>query len=173
MNNLSPTLKTLCALFVLAQLTACGGGDSDSSATNSTNQPTVAPTAPPSAAPTPTATPEPTPVVNVALNTTDIIAPADFDFTPINSVSVQVDLSQYSQQRAFFSLYQQYQTTTAGMITPLYASRIVASPLIAGKLTTQIQVAKDQQTVLAEVWFYDGSEPLQRTLTISQGQLIW
>ncbi|MFO6425313.1 hypothetical protein [Motilimonas sp. KMU-193] len=160
------------SMLLMFALTACGGGggggasDSAEAQVSLTPSPTVEVTPAPS--PEPTMSPQPD-----EQTTKNLVAPADFDFAPDNKVTLQVELHELLDQRAYFSLYQSYHQHQDGSLTPFYASRIVATGLIQGKLNTSLSLAKAQTQYLAEIWFYDGRRPLQQILYVEQNQLIW
>ncbi len=164
--------------LILFTLSACGGGgasdtakESVSNATTATTEPSLAPTGSPSPEPI---SPEPTMEPELTEQTTKaLIAPADFNFSPDRQVTLQVALDELIDQRAYFSLYQDYYQHQDGSFSPNYASRVVASALSQGKLDISLSLGKAHTSYLAEIWFYDGRDPLQQIISVEQNRLTW
>ncbi|USD67857.1 hypothetical protein [Vibrio sp. SCSIO 43136] len=146
--------QTSMSFIVTLGLVGCGGGGGGGSAS----------------APTPTPV---SPAPSAIEVTTDLVAPNDFSYDPRQEATLNVDLSSSFNQKAYLSVYRVYDESAQGILAPDYGSRIVAMPLKDGKATAQITLAQSDETLLAEVWFYDGSEPLQLELDAQQSEWYW
>ncbi|GAD89330.1 hypothetical protein VHA01S_019_00070 [Vibrio halioticoli NBRC 102217] len=171
-----PTLSTLTISAMLSSvLIGCGGGGSDSSEGPQTDS---------SAIETPIANDDTTlveeiPVPKSAPETAtlrsmqDLTVPADFDYDPTRSKSLIVDIGGFSTERAYISLYSQYKTTDDGRYIPDYSYRIANSSLTKGAAEIDITYAQQYSSLLAEIWFYDGSEPLQYIINEDQNTILY
>ncbi|MPW36430.1 hypothetical protein [Vibrio sp. B1Z05] len=159
-----PTLLTLALSTILSGLlSGCGGGGSDS-AEEPQIEPTIIenPIANDEAMLTEeTSTEKNTPDTVILRSMQDLTVPEDFDYDPTRSMSLMVDISQFSTERAYISLYSQYKLAEDGRYIPDYAYRIANSSLNQGATEIDITYAQEYHSLLAEIWFYDGSEPLQ------------
>ncbi|MCL2913938.1 hypothetical protein L2725_09035 [Shewanella corallii] len=156
--NKSIMILTLCGL-----LTACGGGGGDEGEASPASAPAPAPASTPDTSTDNTS--------NTVTSTGDLAAPAGFDYHPAATQTVQVDISGYSTDRAYLSIYSQYHQLSDGDYLPVYDSRILSSPLAAGELTLDFTMVTDEGPVLAEIWFYDGSAPLVQVF--ERGESVW
>ncbi|CCN35329.1 conserved hypothetical protein [Vibrio nigripulchritudo SO65] len=152
MKNLS------LAIIVMSFLAACGGGGGGGDA-SSGNASSPAPSELPAASP--------------AIKTSDLVAPDGFDYSPIENRSMSVDISATSVARAYLSVYRNYHTLDDGTLLPDYGSRIVAMPLKDGKADITLIVSDSSNDLLGEIWFYDGSQPLQQKFYASQSSWSW
>ncbi len=113
-----------------------------------------------------------TPIAKVS-KTTDLVAPDGFDYNPIESRALTVDISSQHLQRAYLSVYSNYVVVDGGVKVPDYGSRIAAVQLDKGIANVNLSIADSEEEVLAEIWFYDGSTPLQRSFTTDQNNWYW
>lgn len=139
-----PLYLTLAPLLV-----ACGGGGDGGGGSSS-------PAAP----------------IATVTSTSDLVAPDGFDYNPIESRSLNVDISAHSQQRAYLSVYRHY-FEVDGKKIPDYGSRIAAVQLDSGKASIDLSIADSEDDLLAEIWFYDGSDPLQKDFYAYQQSWSW
>lgn len=102
-----------------------------------------------------------------------LVAAEDFSFTTKDNIEVIVELDDYKEKRAYFSLYSEYQKLDSGRYYPESASRVMGKELQNGILNESFIGLNNQQLYLLEVWLYDGSEPLQKELSVNNNQLIW
>lgn len=167
---LNNTLKmiTLC-LFPLL-LTACGGGGGGSSSadinvTDSSN------TSIDNAEITTTEAIES--VQTLSLEMDDLVATEDFSFTSKQKVQVFLELTDLQQERAYVSIYSNYMLLDSGRFYPDSSSRVISGALDAGTFSESFTAVKQQSEYLIEIWFYDGSEPQQEVITLTNNELIW
>ena len=102
-----------------------------------------------------------------------LVAAEDFSFTSKKQIQVILELNDYQDQRAFVSVYREYQLLDSGRYYPDSASRVISGQLQSGIFNESFTALDNQQEYLIEVWFYDGREPLQKELSVNNNQLIW
>ncbi|MCW8335179.1 hypothetical protein J4N42_17910 [Vibrio sp. SCSIO 43135] len=159
-------MKTKLPYFALiGLLTACGGGGGDGGGSSAGS----ADSGSPSTTPADASTTED----DVTLRSMSDLSIADgFSFNPVMGHSLDVDISAYSTERAYVSVYGEYVENGDGSYSPNYNSRISSSSLDNGTVSLDFCVSEAQQYVLAEVWFYDGSAPIQEILDTSSMSII-
>ncbi|WP_245335222.1 hypothetical protein [Shewanella sp. WXL01] len=165
-------LPSLLAISVISLLSACGGGggggespapvantptstgdtdtggtgDTDTGGTDEGDDQT------PPEEPTPPEEEEPTPDPT---SLDDLVVDADFEMQAVFELEVQVALT--NGKRGYFSLCDDF--TQGANITVNYESCLLRGPLDNGQLNDTLKVANHQASLMAVVWFYDGSEP--------------
>ncbi|GEA50293.1 hypothetical protein VIN01S_10970 [Vibrio inusitatus NBRC 102082] len=162
MNTLTKTTSILAVLI----LTACGGGGSDSSSG-------AAQVEEPSSDIDNQGSEDTSSVQNPLRSMQDLAVPVDFDYNPTQSVDVLVDISAVSTKRAYISVYSEFQQNTDGTLTPDYSYRIANGALDTGKGEITITYAQEYTSLLAEIWFYDGTEPMQRIITRDNSKITY
>ena len=142
---------------ILLALTACGGGDGSSGGSSDGDS----------------STPPPVTIVEPDEPTTaqDLVVPEGFDYNPVKPGTLSVDISGFSTQRAQLSLYKQFSEDNAGNYRAHYASKVVSVPLASGKVDFDFNVSDSQKDLLVEIWFYDGSEPVKRVISVNDTSL--
>ncbi|HHX8275667.1 TPA: hypothetical protein ACVOYM_004052 [Vibrio diabolicus] len=149
-------MKNLITIIMGLALTACGGGGggggdkSNDSATPPPAQTTVI-------------------VEEPSMQNLDV--PDGFDYDPRLESSLAVDISGYSLQRAHLSIYKEYREDASGTYQAKYSSNIASAALTSGKANLDFSTSDSQDNLLVEIWFYDGSEPLQKV--VSTGNTTW
>ncbi|KEY90924.1 hypothetical protein CF67_08014 [Candidatus Photodesmus blepharus] len=103
----------------------------------------------------------------------DLIVPDGFNYHAILEYNFDVDISAYSTQRAYLSVYGDFFTAEDGSYIPNFNSRIISASLENGKKTLKFYITDLQTSALAEVWFYDGLTPIQHKFTTSQNSWVW
>ena len=103
----------------------------------------------------------------------DLSVPHGFDYDPIENITVSIDVSSFSTERAYVSIYSQYQATDKGNFAPSNNHKIAAQSLSAGQGEIEITYASGTQSLLAEVWFYDGSDPIQQEFTTADPNVVY
>lgn len=107
------------------------------------------------------------------IKTQDLVAPEDFSFNPIESQSLSVNLSGSLPARTHLTIYSSFIEKEEDGFSVDYDSKIVDSPINYGEGTIEFSVAQNQSSIVAEIWSYDGSDPLQRKFEIDGDALIW
>lgn len=137
-------------------LTACGGGSGGSDdGGSSSSTPTVTETA---------EVTTPTQGNAETRKTSELVVPDDFNYDPTEKLTVDVDISALSSDKAYLSVYSEFDEQGDGF-KPDYRHRISGAPLANGKTSMELTFPSQNQVLLAEVWFFDGSEPLQKLIT--------
>ena len=109
----------------------------------------------------------------ISTTTTDaLVAAPDFDFASQSTVQLNVRFENHGGNRYQLSLYGNYQESNTGYL-PHYNSQITSGALTDGVYTSQLQIPSTQTRVLAELWSYDGSAPIQAVLSVQDGILNW
>jgi hypothetical protein len=156
--------KLILSLFLVTLVVGCGGGESGGSHTD--NAPNVISN-------NENDTTE-KPVITVPLRyMTDLNVPADFSYDPVVTRSFVIDISSYSTDRAHASVYSQFNEQNDGSYLADYTSRVASSTLINGAVNLDFVLTQAKPQILVEIWFYDGSEPLQQVFDIDQQQWVW
>ena len=154
-------MKYLIAMIiglVLLALAACGGGDSSDGGSSNEGS----------------STPPPVAFVEsdeAPASMHDLVVPQGFDYSPVKSSTLSVDISSFSIQRAHLSLYKQFEEDSSGNYKPSYSSKVVSIPLQDGKAVFEFNVSDSQGNLLAEIWFYDGTEPIKQVITAKDSNL--
>ena len=153
-------MKYLIAMIiglVLLALAACGGGDSSNGGSSNEGS----------------STPPPVAFVesDEAPSMHDLVVPQGFDYSPVKSSTLSVDISSFSTQRAHLSLYKQFEEDSSGNYKASYSSKVASIPLQDGKAVFEFNVSDSQGDLLAEIWFYDGTEPIKQVITAKDSNL--
>ncbi|MDK9758153.1 hypothetical protein KIV40_22845 [Vibrio sp. D173a] len=156
-------MKYIIAILIgviLLALAACGGGDGSGGGSNDDDSSTP----PPVTIVEPDEPDDPT-------TAQDLVVPEGFDYNPVKPGTLSVDISGFSTQRAQLSLYKQFSEDNAGNYRAHYASKVVSVPLASGKVDFDFNVSDNQKDLLVEIWFYDGSEPVKRVISVNDTSL--
>ncbi|KGR36827.1 lipoprotein [Vibrio campbellii] len=160
-------MKALITIIMGLALTACGGGGGGGG-DNST----------PAPPPTQTTVPEDdtneneepveeeettVPVEDVTMQ--DLEVPDNFSYNPVTEGSLNVDISSFSSQRAHLSVYKEFVENSSGSYDARYPSKVASVPLDKGTANIDFNVSDSQGSLLVEIWFYDGSDPIQKVIT--------
>ncbi|MDD9155103.1 hypothetical protein PVK64_02710 [Aliivibrio sp. S4TY2] len=116
----------------------------------------------------PAAVPQPEPV-----KTQDLVAPEGFTFNPVTTHTLEINLSGSLPERSHLSVYSIYIEGANEQYIVDYDSKIIDSAVSNGILTIEFLLAEKQSTIVAEIWSYDGSLPLQKEFTIDNNLLVW
>ncbi|MDR9827876.1 hypothetical protein RCJ22_19965, partial [Vibrio sp. FNV 38] len=95
----------------------------------------------------------------------DLIIPDGFSFDPVTEMNIDIDISNLSTQRAYVSIYSEYDTTESGLLAPSGDHKLAGQSLENGLGNIDIVYADGVEKVLAEIWFYDGSDPIQKEIS--------
>ena len=103
----------------------------------------------------------------------ELVAADDFLFTNKQSIQVSLSLSEYEEQRAYISVYGDYQQLPSGRYYPDSNSRTIAGTLQQGEFESSFIALNQQATFLVEIWFYDGQDAIQKEITLANNKLSW
>jgi len=166
-------VKNITILVLLSTLIGCGGGGGGGAATPPAstviveNNETVVNTV------------EVVQVADTELPMSELIASADFTFTNKQQINVALDLSELlavnnqTGQRAYVSIYGDYQLLPSGEIFPQASSRVLAGDLINGQFNHAFIAMNNQNEYLIEVWFYNGQPAIQKQEKVIDNRLSW
>ncbi|RYU47699.1 hypothetical protein ERW49_04965 [Aliivibrio finisterrensis] len=116
----------------------------------------------------PATVPQPEPV-----KTQDLVAPDGFTFNPVTAHTLEINLSGSLPERTHLSVYSAYTEGTDGKYIVDYDSKVIDAALVNGALTIEFSLAESQSTIVAEIWSYDGSLPIQKEFAIDSNPLVW
>lgn len=102
-----------------------------------------------------------------------LVAAENFDFINKEEITVTLNFAEYKDKRGYISVYQAYRTIEDGKLFPLADSRVLAGSLIDGEFRKSFTNLNNTQQFLIELWFYDGTKPIQTEITVVNSQLTW
>jgi len=157
-------MRALITIIMGLVLAACGGGDDDNN-----SPPPPAQTSIPEDDTTQNEEDATVPADSTTMQ--DLEVPDNFSYNPVSEGSLNVDISRFSSQRAHLSVYKEFVETSSGRYNPRYPSKVVSAPLDKGTANINFNVSDSQGDLLVEIWFYDGSDPIQKVIT--SGDNTW
>lgn len=166
-------IKRTFGLLLASMLIGCGGSDGESSGADGGTGGASA------AIEDKQVTPAAVDSVKSALEMSELYADPDFDFSSKETVLSSLNLSDSTllnaaqKQRAYVSIYRDYQLLPSGRYHPDANSRVLSGALVDGVFDNSFIGLNNQSTYLIEVWFYDGELPLQKEVTVMDGHLTW
>ncbi|MBR9727568.1 hypothetical protein ACFOD0_04520 [Shewanella intestini] len=149
-----PMVKNILLAMSVTFITACGGGGDSSAPT----EVAVTPTTPATGTTPPATETDPEPEEETTPSPTsidDLVVAPEFEMQAVFDLAVNVELS--STERGYFSLCDDF--TQGAQIEVNYDSCLLRGPLTEGKLDEVLTVANHQHSLMAVIWFYDGSAP--------------
>ncbi len=103
----------------------------------------------------------------------ELVAADDFSFTNKQAIQVSISLPEYQEERAYISVYSDYQQLKSKRYYPNASSRTLAGGLQQGQFNHSFVTLNKQSSYLVEVWFYDGRDALQKEIVLSNNELSW
>ncbi|SKA62641.1 hypothetical protein [Enterovibrio nigricans] len=171
--------KYISVIAMTALLTACGGGDGETVTTGVTtdNSPQEEGTSSNSASMLVDTSGGvaniPATVGSSATSMSSMVVPNSFSYNPNVQQSFVVDVTGYAASNATITLYRNFSANNDGSYSADYNSRLVAAQLINGQGTVDIVNTTSQYYLLAEVWFDDGTTPIQKRIPNTDTSWIW
>ncbi len=170
--NMKKTMTVVLATAPLL-LAGCGGGGGGGG--GSTASPS--PSSPATPATPVTATPSPSPVASAAAEPTytmsDLVVPDGFDYSSVEQFDIDIDISSISTDRSFVTIYSRFSTRADSTLKPDYSSKVIAGPLDNGVFASNFTAPVNHDSLLIEIWFYDGQPPLQQVVSSGESQIVW
>ncbi|MBJ2145280.1 hypothetical protein JC606_02650 [Vibrio sp. IB15] len=170
--NMKKTMTVVLATAPLL-LAGCGGGGGGGG--GSTDSPS--PSSPATPATPVTATPSPSPVASAAAEPTytmsDLVVPDGFDYSSVEQFDIDIDISSISTGRSFVTVYSRFSTRDDSTLKPDYSSKVIAGSLNNGVFASNFASPVNHDSLLVEIWFYDGQPPLQKVVSSSNSQIVW
>ncbi|KAB0474677.1 hypothetical protein F7Q91_20845 [Vibrio chagasii] len=170
--NIKKTMTVVLATAPLL-LAGCGGGGGGGG--GSTASPS--PSSPATPATPVTATPSPSPVASAAAEPTytmsDLVVPDGFDYSSVEQFDIDIDISSISTGRSFVTVYSRFSTRDDSTLKPDYSSKVIAGSLNNGVFASNFASPVSHDSLLVEIWFYDGQPPLQKVVSSSNSQIVW
>ena len=105
------------------------------------------------------------------MNTT--IVPDGFSYNLSVNKQFTLDIRAYSISPAHVSIYGEFTENDDGSFKAHYNTRIISAPLENGQGILNYVSSEDQYYVLAEVWFYEETDPLQKRISSTETDWIW
>lgn len=170
--NIKKTMTVVLATAPLL-LAGCGGGGGGGG--GSTASPS--PSSPATPATPVTATPSPSPVASAAAEPTytmsDLVVPDGFDYSSVEQFDIDIDISSISTDRSFVTVYSRFSARDDSTLKPDYSSKVIAGSLNNGVFASNFSSPVNHDSLLVEIWFYDGQPPLQKVVSSSNSQIVW
>ncbi|CAH6902926.1 conserved hypothetical protein [Vibrio chagasii] len=170
--NMKKTMTVVLATAPLL-LAGCGGGGGGGG--GSTASPS--PSSPATPATPVTATPSPSPVASAAAEPTytmsDLVVPDGFDYSSVEQFDIDIDISSISTDRSFVTVYSRFSARDDSTLKPDYSSKVIAGSLNNGVFASNFASPVNHDSLLVEIWFYDGQPPLQKVVSSSNSQIVW
>ncbi|CAH7485539.1 conserved hypothetical protein [Vibrio chagasii] len=170
--NMKKTMTVVLATAPLL-LAGCGGGGGGGG--GSTASPS--PSSPATPATPVTATPSPSPVASAAAEPTytmsDLVVPDGFDYSSVEQFDIDIDISSISTDRSFVTVYSRFSARDDSTLKPDYSSKVIAGSLNNGVFASNFASPVSHDSLLVEIWFYDGQPPLQKVVSSSNSQIVW
>ncbi|WP_375319937.1 hypothetical protein [Aliivibrio logei] len=160
-------IVTMASLFLMA-CSDSGGGSSSGSGGGGGSSDGGTGSNPPLVADSPIASDNSEPV-----KTQDLVAPEGFAFNPVISQALKINLSGSLPERTHLTIYSGFKDKEDGGFIVDYDSKVIDSSISNGEGMIEFSVAESQSSIVAEIWSYDGSDPLQRKFEIDGGDLVW
>ncbi|MCC4798070.1 hypothetical protein BCT30_01300 [Enterovibrio norvegicus] len=176
--------KHLTVIALITLLTACGGGGdggdvasvtaSDTGTANDSGSASTTSSAPSMLVDTSGGVADiPETITSSATSMSETVVPDDFSYNPVLEQNFEVDIRGYSVSPAYISLYGEFTENDDGTFTANYNSRITSAPVEDGEATLDYVSSDSQYYVLAEVWYYDGTSPVQKRIPNTESSWVW
>ncbi|MEI8607637.1 hypothetical protein P4S70_00205 [Enterovibrio sp. Hal110] len=176
--------KPITIIALITLLTACGGGGdggdvasvtaSDTGTANDSGSASSTSSAPSMLVDTSGGVADiPETITSSATSMSETVVPDDFSYNPVLEQHFDVDIRGYSVSPAYISLYGEFTENDDGSFTADYNSRITSAPVEDGEATLDYVSSDSQYYVLAEVWFYDGTSPVQKRIPNTEASWTW
>ncbi|WP_283132564.1 hypothetical protein [Enterovibrio norvegicus] len=176
--------KHMTIIAMITLLTACGGGGdggdvasvtaSDTGTANDSGSASTTSNAPSMLVDTSGGVADiPETITSSATSMSETVVPDDFSYNPVLEQHFDVDIRGYSVSPAYISLYGEFTENDDGTFTADYNSRITSAPVEDGEVTLDYVSSDSQYYVLAEVWFYDGTSPVQKRIPNTESTWTW
>ncbi|CAH7002338.1 conserved hypothetical protein [Vibrio chagasii] len=170
--NMKKTMTVVLATAPLL-LAGCGGGGGGGGG----NTASPSPSSPATPATPVTATPSPSPVASAAAEPTytmsDLVVPDGFDYSSVEQFDIDIDISSISTDRSFVTVYSRFSARDDSTLKPDYSSKVIAGSLNNGVFASNFASPVSHDSLLVEIWFYDGQPPLQKVVSSSNSQIVW
>lgn len=115
----------------------------------------------------------PTTLLSSATQMSEIVVPEAFSYDSVSMQNVDIDITRYSTGRGYLSIYSVFSLNSDGTYRADYNSRITSANVENGLASLTYPLADSQYYMLAEIYFYDGTTPIQTRLNNEQSSWIW
>ncbi len=103
----------------------------------------------------------------------DLVVPDEFDYNSVESFDLDIDISSISTARSFVTVYSRFSTRDDSTLKPDYSSKVIAGSLNNGVFASNFTAPVNHDSLLVEIWFYDGQPPLQQVVSSTDSQIVW
>ncbi|WP_060980403.1 MULTISPECIES: hypothetical protein [Vibrio] len=165
--NMKKSLAVILAATPLV-LVGCGGGGGGGGSAS-----TPSPATPVVTTPTPSPAPATSAVATPSYTMNDLVVPDGFDYSSVEQFDLDIDISSISTDRSFVTIYSRFSTRADSTLKPDYSSKVIAGPLDNGVFASNFTAPVNHDSLLIEIWFYDGQPPLQQVVSSGESQIVW
>ncbi|MEZ9532643.1 hypothetical protein CSB62_08300 [Vibrio splendidus] len=170
--NMKKSLTVILAVTPLI-LVGCGGGGGGGGSASTPSPATPSTPAAPSTPVTGTTAPATSAAATPIYTMADVVVPDGFDYSSIEQFDLDIDISSISTARSFVTVYSRFSTRDDSTFKPDYSSKVIAGPLNNGVFASNFTAPVNNESLLVEIWFYDGQPPLQQVVSSSDSQIVW
>ncbi len=169
--NMKKSLAIILAAAPLV-LAGCGGGGGGGGGGGSSTS-TPSPATPVTTTPAPSPAPATSAVATPSYTMNDLIVPDGFDYSSVEQFDIDIDISSISTDRSFVTVYSRFSTRDDSTLKPDYSSKVIAGSLDNGVFASNFTAPVNHDSLLIEIWFYDGQPPLQQVVSSGESQIVW
>jgi len=164
--NMKKTMTVVLATAPLL-LAGCGGGGGGGGTAS------PSPSSPATPATPVAATPSPSPAAVSTHTMSNLVVPDGFDYSSVEQFDIDIDISSISTDRSFVTVYSRFSAGDDSTLKPDYSSKVIAGSLNNGVFASNFASPVSHDSLLVEIWFYDGQPPLQKVVSSSNSQIVW
>ncbi|OBS99177.1 hypothetical protein A9261_05275 [Vibrio tasmaniensis] len=170
--NMKKSLTVILAVTPLI-LVGCGGGGGGGGSASTPSPATPSTPAAPSTPVTGTTSPATSAAATPIYTMADVVVPDGFDYSSIEQFDLDIDISSISTARSFVTVYSRFSTRDDSTFKPDYSSKVIAGSLNNGVFASNFTAPVNHESLLVEIWFYDGQPPLQQVVSSNDSQIVW
>ncbi|WP_286300096.1 hypothetical protein [Vibrio apostichopi] len=170
--NMKKSLTVILAVTPLI-LVGCGGGGGGGGSSSTPSPATPSTPAAPSTPVTGTTSSATSAAAAPIYTMSDVVVPDGFDYCSVEQFDLDIDISSISTARSFVTVYSRFSTRDDSTLKPDYSSKVIAGSLNNGVFASNFTAPVNHDSLLVEIWFYDGQPPLQQVVSSSDSQIVW
>ena len=159
--------KFIIGTALCTTLAGCGGGGGGGGTAS------PSPSSPATPATPVAATPSPSPAAVSTHTMSNLVVPDGFDYSSVEQFDIDIDISSISTDRSFVTVYSRFSAGDDSTLKPDYSSKVIAGSLNNGVFASNFASPVSHDSLLVEIWFYDGQPPLQKVVSSSNSQIVW
>lgn len=170
--NMKKSLAVILAATPLI-LVGCGGGGGGGGSASTPSPATPSTPAAPSNPVTATTSSATSAAAAPIYTMSNVVVPDGFDYSSVEQFDLDIDISSISTARSFVTVYSRFSTRDDSTLKPDYSSKVIAGSLNNGVFASNFTAPVNHDSLLVEIWFYDGQPPLQQVVSSSDSQIVW